>query len=216
MIETIITCPFIKWLLNPNPKQLNALENSVINYNSINEFDCDIIDIKDNKAIFILCDLDSSNKLFKIFSEKYNNLDFLQNSNLFDVKNFSISDQTIFYIFTKNYFWDQPSYEDIFKCLQKLRQILDKLKIKTISIPNLNSQDNNQHQKWHKILSMIRYLFRKTNITINIYHNNIVNLTPDQIQNVLREFHSNPSSGHSGYHRTYKGIKERYKWHNMK
>lgn len=63
---------------------------------------------------------------------------------------------------------------------------------------------------------MLRYIFRNSKIAINIFHDVLCEPKPDEIQEILIENHSNPASGHSGYHRTLNRIKQFYKWKNMK
>jgi transposase InsO family protein len=55
-----------------------------------------------------------------------------------------------------------------------------------------------------------------TQIEVKIYHNKITNPSKEDIGVILKENHSNPTAGHSGFHRTYSRIKQNYKWSNMK
>lgn len=58
---------------------------------------------------------------------------------------------------------------------------------------------------------MLRYIFRNSKIVINIFHDVLCEPKPDQVQEILMENHSNPTSHHSGYHRTLNRIKQFYK-----
>lgn len=63
---------------------------------------------------------------------------------------------------------------------------------------------------------MLRFVSRKTSINVNIYHNNYTCPNAEEIKEILTEYHSNPTSGHSGYHRTYNRIKDNHIWKDMK
>lgn len=63
---------------------------------------------------------------------------------------------------------------------------------------------------------MLRFIFRGSNIIINIFHDVLIQPEPNLIPDILKENHSNPTSGHSGFHKTYYRIQQKYKWHNMK
>lgn len=63
---------------------------------------------------------------------------------------------------------------------------------------------------------MLRYIFRSTDISINVFSNVISEPGKNLIPKILKEFHDTPMSGHSGFHRTYKRIRSHYKWNNMK
>ncbi|KAL3279297.1 hypothetical protein HHI36_016805 [Cryptolaemus montrouzieri] len=64
---------------------------------------------------------------------------------------------------------------------------------------------------------LIDFLFSKTNITITLVNKPRIKPTSkEQIKGILKENHESTISGHSGFSRTYKRIKENYKWSNMK
>ena len=71
--------------------------------------------------------------------------------------------------------------------------------------------------KWEKIRLMLKYLFLDTSILIKIYKNKIIiDPEPAEISKILKEFHSDVIAGHTGFHKTYKKIKQKFLWPNMK
>jgi site-specific recombinase XerD len=67
--------------------------------------------------------------------------------------------------------------------------------------------------KLHKIkFESIRTIFKNTNIQIIIFHNNTKkDLTRNEIQDILKDYHVNPLGGHQGVNRTFNRIKEHYR-----
>lgn len=62
---------------------------------------------------------------------------------------------------------------------------------------------------------MIQFTFKKVKVILV----NKPKLSPknkDEINKILHENHNSSISGHSGYIRPYKRVKENYKWSNMK
>lgn len=95
-----------------------------------------------------------------------------------------------------------------------VKNISHKNNISEISLPRLLfSYDK---LSWNKLRSMLRFIFRNTNIRLIIHHDILYEPNEKEIQEILTENHSNPSSGHSGFHRTYNRIKQKFKWNGMK
>lgn len=105
------------------------------------------------------------------------------------------------------------SYENVFNILSKLKEQLIQDNIVKISISKLG--DN---LKWHKVRMMFRYLFKDTNIDVLMYHNkvHVDNLTEDEKQTIIKEYHVTPTAGHPGINRMYKKLRLKYNWKNLK
>src|SRR5699024_4210569 len=55
-----------------------------------------------------------------------------------------------------------------------------------------------------------------TNIKIQICHENTLSdVTPEQINQILKQFHVTPLGGHQGVNRTFHRIKQHYQWRKM-
>lgn len=117
-------------------------------------------------------------------------------------------------MFIKEHYWNSLSYEDIFNSLVKLKNHIMLDNISTISLPRIDFSFDKL--SWNKIRSMIRYIFRNTNIFVQIHHDILSTPTTEEIPKVLEEHHSSPIAGHSGFHRTYNRIKKNFKWKTMK
>lgn len=63
---------------------------------------------------------------------------------------------------------------------------------------------------------MLRYIFKNSNIILRIYNDQILNPNSNDIPRILEQYHANPISGHTGFHRTYNRIKNDFKWEKMK
>lgn len=196
---------------------LKQLKDSIITYNKLEE-KYDSINLNDNNlAFFISSDIlnidatiDPKTKLIRDSTPINLCPQELKTNNIYHIVQ---NDQNYFYLTKKDNYWDKVNYEQIFNLLVKLRDKLIEVNLNSISLPRISTGLN---LKWHKIRSAIRYIFQFTNIEINIYHDNIKKPSESEIKEILMEYHSNPTSGHSGFHRTYNRIKETFKWHNMK
>lgn len=64
---------------------------------------------------------------------------------------------------------------------------------------------------------MLEFLFAKSNIKIILVNKpRFTPKTREEIKQIFKENHESSLAGHSGFLRTYKRIKENYKWSNMK
>lgn len=123
--------------------------------------------------------------------------------------------KSVFYLITKANYCDKSSYQDIFNSFVNLKNLLIKKNLKSFSMQRM-CNGFGQQLHWEKIRTMIRYIFRGTDIVINVFLNIITEPDKETISKILEEFHDNPIGGHSGFHRTYKRIRSTYKWTNMK
>lgn len=64
---------------------------------------------------------------------------------------------------------------------------------------------------------MLSFLFAETKINITLINRpRFMPKSREEIKNIFRENHESPLAGHAGFLRTYRRIKENYKWPNMK
>lgn len=111
--------------------------------------------------------------------------------------------------------YDKPTYKDVFYSLKNLRTLLKKKTIKELYLKN--PVRYNPTFKSDMIAEMIHFIFKETKITITLVNKS--KITPQsqkEINEILKENHSTSVSGHSGFKRTYRRIKENYTWKNMK
>jgi His(2)-Cys(2) zinc finger./Integrase core domain. len=195
---------------------LNNLQSSLITYDKIEEYSDSMFTVKDNYALCISRDLELNDKSGIEFKNRFRHQEQLLKENLqiHNVVMVPNGDKFVFYLITKENYWDKSSYENLFIVFQTLRNLLIKYKQTSISVPKLGTGFD--RLKWEKLRSMLRYIFKGTDIIVRIFSDVIKEPTKDQILTILKEYHCSPVSGHSGFHRTYKRIKENYKWSNMK
>lgn len=194
---------------------LEQTKHTIIINNNIIETSEDILKNPNNIAIFISQDLEYHDKFLNKFKLKFDHSDQLKDKVQLGNIEFIKTDQlSIFYCIYKLNYWDSSTYEEIFNMLNKLKQILLENKIYDINIPKIGT--NLDKLKWYKIRLIIRFVFKDSNISVKIHHNNLIEPKPEEIQTILKENHSNPISGHTGFHKTYNKIKQHYKWKNMK
>lgn len=195
---------------------LKKLGTTLLTYDKLTECSDSLLNSSDNLATCISADIAMSEGIEQEFKTRFKHDEFLnsQQLTLHDVSVVADKDRLIYYLITKLHFWDKCTYEALFNVLVTLKHHLIKHSQHSISIPKLGCGFD--RLRWNKVRSMIRYVFRNTDIKVSVYQNLILNPSAEEIPKILEEYHSNPSSGHSGFHRTYNRIKERYKWHNMK
>lgn len=195
---------------------LSKSETILITNDNIKETNEKITSFSQNLALFVSVDLNFNEIVQKQINKQFSHIEKLKakNPRLNDIIYISDQNKNFYYIFIKNNYWDNTSYEDIFNSLIKLRDWLLNDKILKICLPRITfSYDK---LSWGKIRSMIRFIFRKTDISIIIYHDILTNPEPEEITTILQENHTSPTAGHSGFHRTYNRIKKHFKWNNMK
>jgi hypothetical protein len=137
-----------------------------------------------------------------------------QNVNISDIAFLKSDNRYFLYLITKETHAHKSSYADIFQGLINLKEFSFKYSIGKIGISTSNLK---LHKiKFESIRTMIRYIFKDTNIQIIIFHNNTKkDLTRNEIQDILKDYHVNPLGGHQGVNRTFNRIKEHYRWHKM-
>lgn len=195
---------------------LKENQSKIIINNNVTELNKCISKANDNIVIPISQDYDTtSNKLFRETNQKTNHLQDIQkfNPTLNNVIALPHGDKEIYYTVMKHTEHDKLQYETIFESLKILKEYLVNNNIQSISLQKLGSKEG---LNWPQIRTIIRYIFRGTNIKITIYLNE--RTTPDstQINQILEENHSSPQGGHFGFHKVYNKIKQQYYWTNMK
>ncbi|KAL4104074.1 hypothetical protein QTP88_019387 [Uroleucon formosanum] len=116
-----------------------------------------------------------------------------------EVASLEITDRNIFYLLTKEKFWQKPTCEDIFQSLQNLKKICQERKVTRLACPRLAIDRDGI--KWETVRSMLYYTFRNSEIEIKIVTQEQLS-KEDQLR-IIREFHETRLGGHQGINRTY-------------
>lgn len=190
---------------------LKEMERKPILYNKLEEYN-DKLPNNKNRVVFTSSDLDIENDKNLVEYESYIKELKSKKPGQYEVLSVQDNSSKIYFIFPKLNYWDNVTYEDIFECFKNLKHALIQENIKEINLTSFC----NFHLKWHKIRTIIRYIFKDTEISINIFHGRIQTPKKEDIPSILEENHSNVMSGHTGFHKTYKKIKANYQWDTMK
>src|SRR5699024_11113048 len=111
-----------------------------------------------------------------------------------------------------NYF-DTPDSKDIFYSFLNLSKKIDQSETKLFI---QNPLYFNPKLKSYIISEMLSYIFDNKLETTFVDLEKTQPLSKEEIHKIITDNHSTSIAGHPGFHKTYKRIKEIYKWHNMK
>lgn len=191
----------------------NSLTPNVFDFNETNE---NILNSNESVAYLSSIDLEDENRISKEILSRSSDPEVIKNCSheLFSIfKTNGVNNLVYYHCFVKLHHFDKPLYADYFYTIQNLKIQLEKDRVKSISIANPVDEFN--QFSYQKCMNILLFVFRNSKIKITVYKNVVVNLTADQIPNVLKDNHDLPTSGHCGYHRMYNRIKGQYKWKGM-
>ena len=193
-----------------------SLNKSVIINTNVKEHRDSISTAKGNLVVCVSKDLNFSENFLKEFNSKFNDKEYLEslNLNLYEITSVQKENFKIYYLIGKNFYYDNFDTADLFKCFSNLNEILIKDSVKSVDLPH-NFNDSNK-SKFEIIRAMLRYIFQGSDIIINIYLDSKYTPKPSEIKRIIEENHCSTISGHIGFHKTYKKIRESSKWDNMK
>lgn len=102
------------------------------------------------------------------FKNYFGSVDYLkaQNKNIGEFAHLSLSDKNIYYLITKNKYYDKPSYHNLWSCLIKLKYYCLENNDLHLAMPKvacgLDKLD------WNIVYNMIKYIFANTKIKVII------------------------------------------------
>ena len=164
--------------------------------------------------------LEQPNELTLKYDLKYKHLNELKSEidqniiKLGDIVLKKYKDKNIYYIFYKENEWDSVEYDQLFDLYENLKLKLQNNKEIKINLPVIDAQYNNI--TWDKVRVILKYLYKDSKIFVNVYKNLIINPDKGDIPNIIKEFHSSVTSGHSGINKTCSRIKQKYYWASLK
>lgn len=103
------------------------------------------------------------------FRKKFNNIDdlILQKKGVRGIAFIKTEKKWLLYLIIKKFYYEKPTYTNIFATLQNLRTFCLEQQIKRIALPKIcTGQDG---KEWPIISGMLRFIFRNTCITISIH-----------------------------------------------
>ena len=198
----------------------NFNKRNVIENNEYEEQNSMIFDSDGPIACYLPLNLEDPNELILKYNQKYNHLDELKE----DLENNKIKigdivpkkhrNRNIYYLFYKENEWDTVEYDQLFEIYENLKLILQNNKEIKVNIPTIEAQYNNI--SWDKIRIMLKYIFKDSNIFLNIYKNLIINPNKEDIPSIIKKYHSSITAGHSGINKTCSRIRQKYFWSNLR
>lgn len=87
----------------------------------------------------------------------------------------------------------------MFATLWKLKRLCDKKQIINLACPRLGCELDKL--SWEVVRNMLRYLFRGAQTKVFVYTK--VELSEEEKQSLIKEYHENPLGGHQGTTRTF-------------
>lgn len=178
--------------------------------------------IKDNiikkypNAFIYSTDLNDTNQNFENLVNLYNFAEISKSEiKQYDILPLKTNEKLTYLCFgTLNHF-DKLTYNDLFYVLRNLRNQLIKDKITKLYLRNpLNNIKSNL--KIHMVIELLHFLFNKAKIEIILVDKPRIKPQSSEIEAIFKENHESSVAGHSGFLRTYKRIRENYKWTRMK
>lgn len=105
------------------------------------------------------------------------------------------------------------SIDDISEAVSSLRDVIEQLELKTISVAKTQKLDSNS---WFDILKKIKEKLFDLPIRLTICQQ-LVEIPPEnERENIIRENHDSLTNGHKGVTKTFKRIRQNHYWKNMK
>ena len=103
--------------------------------------------------------------------------------------------------------------DDIIESIQSLRNVITELGLASISIARTNKIDNSP---WEEVQTHLVNVLSNLPTTLTIC-NQLTQIPPEaERRNIIQENHDSLIGGHEGVTKTYKRIREKFFWENMK
>ena len=168
-------------------------------------------------VLFYSKDLDDNNLFSESVRSEYDMSKVKEPDELNSFIKFVKDSQITYVCISKAFHFDKLEYKEVFYSLQTLHNYLKKndysgnLYIHDVTI-------NNKNIKKDMFGEIIYYILKDTPdvIPIILDTERITPKSREEISKILQENHDSKLAGHSGFLRTYKRIKEFYKWDTMK
>ena len=195
-------------------------QRNVVENDEYREHHTMIFDTEGPIVCHLPLNLEQPNGLLTKYDLKFNHLNELRKDiddnkiKVGDIVEKRHKDKNIYYLFYKENDWDNFEYDQMYDCYEILKNKLLRNKETKINIPVIEFQYNKIN--WDKIRVMLKYVFKNSKIFVHVFKNLIINPSKDEILKIVKEYHSNVTSGHSGISKTCARIKEKYYWPTLK
>ncbi|XP_025420891.1 O-acetyl-ADP-ribose deacetylase 1-like, partial [Sipha flava] len=126
-----------------------------------------------------------------------------QKKSVTEIASIVTEERTIICLITKEYYWQKPSYENVFLALTNLKHYCISENITRLAMPKIAC--GLDELQWPEVRTMMRYIFRNTQVQKLIFTDN--KYSKEEKLKIIEEFHNTPMGGHQGIARTIKRIK---------
>ena len=133
------------------------------------------------------------------------------NKDIGDVVKFKYGDRYIIFLITKTKQKQLATYENTHLALLNLKYFCQKHSLTKLAMNQIGRKDG---LDWTRIRSMIRYIFRNTDIEIIICTR--LEFSKEEKLIIFKQFHDSKLGGHGGVGKTLKKIKRQFNWPNLK
>ena len=137
---------------------------------TISEKQGDLFDCKDNLAHCVSEDLKMGKGIAKIFRNKFGGVADLkkQNKKPGQIAHLKSGDRHIFYMVTKERYFQKPKYQHLYESLVDLKDFCVSGGIKSVSMPKIGC--GLDKLEWSMVKRYLDSIFKDTNIDITIYY----------------------------------------------
>jgi len=196
-------------------KYMDDIRSKIITNSNIVEVEGDLFQATTDYALghCVSKDFKMSKGIALEFRRKFGQVDQLlqQNKQIMEIAAIKCNGRNILYIITKDSHQQKPTYETIFYALKNLREYCESNNINKVALPKIGS--GHDQLNWEQIRTMLRYIFKNSEIKIIIYSGE--SYSEEEKQRIIEEFHLSPLGGHQGISRTIKRIKLHHTWKGL-
>ena len=166
-------------------------------------------------VLFYSVDLNENNPYSEFLKDNYDLSNISEATKLYSVCKLTNQTKKTYLCINKQFHFDRNTYQNVYNSLKNLKdELMDENFSGNLYIIKLKTKPGFRQELFFE---MIHYLFRETPVQpVIIQHKRICPETQEEIEKILEENHDSKLAGHSGFARTYKRIKENYKWESMK
>lgn len=120
----------------------------------------------------------------------------------------------IFLIFVKEKYFQDGEVSDLQEGLKALKKLILENKIPCVRISCKGDMFDNIPELWFR--KLIGRIFKEDTAAITLCYGEITTPPLEERPGIIQEYHSSIVGGHKGVNRTYKRIRERFAWPNLK
>jgi O-acetyl-ADP-ribose deacetylase (regulator of RNase III) len=152
-------------------KQTNAFDSNKLKDFIFEEIQGDLFSVKKNFALAhcVSNDFEMGSGIAKSFKEKFGKVNKLksQKCKIGDCAYLKLNNRYIFYLITKNYYYEKPTYDNLRSSLEKMKDLILRNNIYKLAIPKIGCGIDKLD--WAKVRGLLIETFEDTPIHIQVY-----------------------------------------------